>query len=367
MINNLKISNFRCFDNFYIQGFEQINLFGGKNNSGKTALLESLYLGSVPSAQSIMRLRQIRSETYEFLKAIPEKAWDNLFFNNNEINKKIEIITKYNGYRTKQIEIDCDDSVEQFSEILREDNDDMTKDIDELKTMLIESEYKSSALNIYTFKNGKKSITTSMIASSKGIISKNSDITIYDKANFIPAFLRISNSALAEEFDKSDLEGNADEVLKAIKIIDKSIDQIKTLNIGKPAIYLKRKNKEFLPITLFGEAISRVAQFILRIINNRNGILLIDEIENGIHYTNQCELWRMLFKLSAEFNIQIFATTHSYEMIKSFSEVAYKEKDCTGAYFEIARDVRKAKIVGIKREPEILKYELFQGMELRGE
>ena len=368
MIKNLKISNFRCFKSFDIQGFERVNLFGGKNNSGKTALLEGLYLGSTPSYKTIMRLRDNRGESLEFLKAIPEKAWNNLFFDKKEIGPKSEIILEYDD-KINNVEIVCNDSIEQLDEILSKDNG-------ESNTMLTEDEFKKSTLNISAYKNDKRvsgrsfSMTASSIGitvNSIGIIPKTLHISSSGEADFIPAFLRLSNSALAQEFDKCDLQGNVDEVLKIIQIIDGSITQIKTLNIGEPAIYLKRETSKYLPITLFGEAINRVVHFILKIINNNNSILLIDEIENGIHYTNQSDLWEMLFKLSIEFNIQIFATTHSYEMIKSFSEVAHKAKENIGTYFEIARDIRTDQIVGIKREIETLKYELSQKMELRGE
>ena len=42
MINTIRIQNFRCFENFQSSGFERVNLIGGKNNSGKTCLLEAL-------------------------------------------------------------------------------------------------------------------------------------------------------------------------------------------------------------------------------------------------------------------------------------------------------------------------------------
>ncbi|ETR65737.1 MAG: ATPase [Candidatus Magnetoglobus multicellularis str. Araruama] len=179
--------------------------------------------------------------------------------------------------------------------------------------------------------------------------------------------MRTSSASLAEEYDKSDLEDRSNLVLQCLQIIDPTISQIKTLTIGKPAIYIKRKNNKQLPIILFGEAMTRVVQFILSMINHNNSILLIDEIETGIHYTNQLELWKMLFKLSMEFNIQLFATTHSYEMIKSFSEALSEGSSDVGAYFEITEDIRTNQIVAVKRTVDILKYELDQKMELRGE
>ncbi|MBF0378144.1 MAG: AAA family ATPase [Desulfamplus sp.] len=367
MIKNLKISNFRCFDNFDIHEFERVNLIGGRNNSGKTALLEALYLNSAPSSKTIMNLRQIRSESLEFLKTIPAKAWDYLFFDKSKLKKIIKIVAE-SEEKIKEIEIVCDDSIEQFEEFFEnEDEDEETQEIEELKTILIENENKRSVLNIYTRTDTNRLLSASMIANSKGVITKTQNISSFNDVNFIPSFLRITNPALAEEFDKADLEGYSDDILKIVQSIDSSIEQIKTLNIGKSSIYLKKQTNEYLPITLFGEAVYRVIQFALRIVNNRNGILLVDEIENGIHYTSQDDLWTILFQLAINFNIQIFATTHSYEMIKSFSKIAHKFESETGAYFEIAKSAKKNKTIAIKRDIEVLKYELSQEMEFRGE
>ena len=114
-------------------------------------------------------------------------------------------------------------------------------------------------------------------------------------------------------FDTSKLAGNSDILLEAFQLIDESIEKVETLSIGKPSIYLKRKGENAAPLSLFGDAMNKVADFILRIINNKSSIVLIDEIENGIHHTNQEKLWKMLFKLSKSkaFDVQIFATTHS--------------------------------------------------------
>ncbi|ETR67366.1 MAG: ATPase-like protein [Candidatus Magnetoglobus multicellularis str. Araruama] len=356
MIKNINLKNFRCFNQLEIQGFERINLFGGKNNSGKTSLLEALFIGSTPSPKTIINLRQIRGESSDFLKVSPEKAWNYLFYEASDNHRTFSITLEYSD-KSRQIDIEHGESFEIFDEI--ETND--------MKSILTESEYKQSALNIYSYQRNKRSRLASVIASSKGILPKTFDHALFEKAIFIPAFARNSSTSLAEEYDKSDLEDQSKRVLQSIQIIDPTILQIKTLTIGKPAIYIKRKNSKYLPITLFGEAVTRVVQFILSMINNNNSILLIDEIETGIHYTNQLELWRMLFKLAIEFNIQIFATTHSYEMIKSFSEAISDVKDDVGSYFEITRDIRTDQIVAVKRTVDILKYELDQKMELRGE
>jgi AAA15 family ATPase/GTPase len=56
MFKDIKIQNFRCFENTEIQGFERINLIGGKNNAGKSALLETLLILALPRPQSLIAL-----------------------------------------------------------------------------------------------------------------------------------------------------------------------------------------------------------------------------------------------------------------------------------------------------------------------
>ena len=52
------------------------------------------------------------------------------------------------------------------------------------------------------------------------------------------------------------------------------------------------------------------------------GILLIDEFENGLHYSVQLDTWRMIFKLATELDVQVFATSHSWDAVESFQKAA---------------------------------------------
>ena len=72
---------------------------------------------------------------------------------------------------------------------------------------------------------------------------------------------------------------------------------------------------------------NRLFGMILALVNVSEGILLIDEFENGLHYSVQLETWRMIFRLATEMNIQVFATTHSSDAIRSFQEAALESPD----------------------------------------
>lgn len=70
---------------------------------------------------------------------------------------------------------------------------------------------------------------------------------------------------------------------------------------------------EPLPLKSMGDGITRLFHIIVALVNARNGILLIDEFENGLHWSVQPKVWDIVFQLSEKLNVQVFATTHSHE------------------------------------------------------
>ena len=84
----------------------------------------------------------------------------------------------------------------------------------------------------------------------------------------------------------------------------------------------------------------RVLQLMLKIFPAKGGILLIDEFENGLHFSIQEKIWRLIFDLSEKFDIQVFATTHSLDCVESFAKVAVERTDVEGVLFRVGRSIR---------------------------
>ena len=77
-----------------------------------------------------------------------------------------------------------------------------------------------------------------------------------------------------------------------------------------------------------------------------DGVFLIDEIENGIHYTVLPDLWRFLFRMAKLHNVQVFATTHSWDCVEAFQKAAAEEKETEGMLLRLEkRDDRPHKVV----------------------
>ncbi|WP_017293694.1 AAA family ATPase [Geminocystis herdmanii] len=392
MLYDIHIKNFRCFSDTKVQGFQRLNLIGGKNNSGKTALLEAVYCCILPIPQSFLFLKHLRNESY--LDSPSDKYWDNLFFNRNN-NQLIQITSGYLKF------IDHHDSLPITNSVIVKNLSTSEFDFNNTNIKFLNDNFKgkltgNSRLTIksesgndnwhtekeYTIikRHSSDLEIISNQLTSQGILYKGGTKYQQKYSQYIEQFLKqipvfspsslpkISSRELAQYFDLAILNEKSEEILKILQKLDPSIIEIRSLNIGEADIYLRREGETFLPISLFGDCFNRVLDIILRLINTKNSVCLIDEIENGIHYQNQREFWRSLFKLAVELDIQIFATTHSLEMIKAFADIGLEYPN-EGAYFELARHEKTNQIVSIKRDLDVLQYSLKHegGVGLRGE
>lgn len=91
-----------------------------------------------------------------------------------------------------------------------------------------------------------------------------------------------------------------------------------------------------IPLKRLGDGANRLLAIALALANCRNGVLLIDEVENGIHYSVQPALWRMIFGAADAANVQVVAATHSWDCIAGFA-IAAVETPAVGTMFRLER------------------------------
>jgi AAA15 family ATPase/GTPase len=367
MIEDIEITNFRCFDQLKVSGCKRINLISGKNNVGKTALLEAIFLSSTPTQDTIFLISELRRKIVSTRKISPEETWSDFFFQQN-LDCNCSIKTKTQNQQ-KTIKISIDNNHEQLwinSPLLRKYLGDRD-DVNFVDSHEIISNSNLCILLIEIQINNREASQSRIV--SRGLeISNIKEIDRLEgiqKSSFIPSTSKISSVYMTKEFDKARLNENEDKVLRAFQIIDSSIIAVESFSIPEPTIYLKRQGEKRLPLSLFGDAMNRIADIILKIINNQDSILLIDEIENGIHHSSQIAFWDFLYRLAEQLNVQIFATTHSLEMTEAFIKAGLDRQD-SAAHFELVRHEKTNKIVAINRDLETLEYGISHHKEVRG-
>ncbi len=83
---------------------------------------------------------------------------------------------------------------------------------------------------------------------------------------------------------------------------------------------------ELVPLAMMGEGMTQLARIVLAITNAPSGLLLVDEVETGLHHSVLPKVWRAIDAAATQFGTQVVATTHSFECIRAAHE-ALSERD----------------------------------------
>lgn len=347
-IRNINIENFKCFKKLEIFEFSNVNLIGGKNNVGKTSLLEAIELLSgakktqdlIYQIQHMLRRRQDFTRNQRFIEI--DFMYDDSQF----------ILIKSNIRR-------CEVKFEEKT------ND---KSQEDLFGNSIDEEQYDLYLNI-SVNGDERRIPTDLFLRNKinPIIRRNSEGNT-GNVNYI-------KSSKTDEHSISLLYGslvdlNKEEYLNtSLQLFDDNLLSIKQRATERGVILKIQKKNRKHPVLLssLGDGVNRYIAILCAIWASENGILFIDEIENGIHYSNYKKLWKLIFKASNEANCQVFVTSHSKECIEDFNNYQIENSDKNGLYFELFRSKKNNLIKATSRGYDQLQYALTHGGKIRGE
>ncbi len=342
-IKKISVKNFKCFKELKIDNIKRVNLIGGKNNIGKTALMEGIKLfassnNSIDLANNIgvmLARRQLSINA----------------------DKKLEIDFIYkNSSKKSNIEFTVNDNKSTIEYI------DETSDL---------AEDKEPSLRLKVKKDNKVFSINRLIDRYYRIYDnyfrhRNNDRDDAENTNFISSTI-IDENSIAELYGELMLINKEEFLNNSLKLFDENIILFKPIPVkgGKISLNIQLKNI-VMPVLLssLGEGVNRYVAVLCAIWANQNGFLFIDEIENGIHYKNYAKFWQIIFEESEQANTQIFATTHSKECIEAFNEY---HNDKSSNYFELYKNEKINLIEAKQRNKKQLEYVLTHSGEIRGE
>lgn len=177
---------------------------------------------------------------------------------------------------------------------------------------------------------------------------------------------RMSFDMMAKIWENIQLTAKEDKVVEALQIIEP-----KVLRIGFPSskgqkmirVRLQGENHP-LPLNSMGEGINRLLGLALGAVVAENGVLLVDEIDTGLHYEVQTDMWKLIIKTAQELNIQVFATTHSWDCICALQEVLPDlEDDSVVKLFRL--DAKYGKLRAVEYDAEDIDIAVQQSIEVR--
>lgn len=314
MIKKLGIKNFRCINNLELNDMGRVTLLTGRNNVGKSSILESIFMfldhASSDSFQKVNGFRQ-NSVIYE-----NEFLFEPLFYN-QQMEENIEIKASLN---------------DDFSLIYSRDNNFVPGYEPNVPSEVLAS-FQASAKNKYALKfqfvSSDYSESGYYIANTNGVFrsintSNGGEIKQLPFCCFVNSSIVRSERIVIDWVGRLEIKNKKEELLDAVRILVPDIKDIFTVMIsGQANLYIKTE-KGVIPFSLSGDGTMKLLYIVLCIIMNPDSIILIDEVENGLHYSAYKEFWAKVFDIVVKYNCQVIATSHSYECLESVHKAVYE-------------------------------------------
>ncbi len=336
--SSISIEQYRVLNQFKIENLNRINIFAGFNNTGKTSLLEAIYLltkqNDIASFLELIRLKN------KMNKLSP--IWLNKTF-----SKSIEISASYN-------------STVISVNLSKFEAKDIDKKDDYITSYKLQSKIEQDELNniIHTFayqglkrENEQVRNLCNAILKSPYFYNLEEVLKTHDKS-----------VRLKDDGGKTAIEL----IVDFLKNIDKDIKYIELTSVDeniKRFIVDYENSLENLDITNYGEGLQRIFEIALAFAYCKNGVICIDEFETAVHYSLLVGFTELIQELAVKFNVQVFLTTHSKESIKAFIENNYKNEDIS--FYTLVRN-KENKIQTIYYDSNELRNSIEQDLELRG-
>ena len=309
MISDIYFKNFRGLRNLEMKDLEQITLISGKNNAGKTSLLEGVFLlFDHVNPESFAKLTALRG-----LPVINNGAylWEPIFTEQNLKQQallqvrydKEDFKLTYEGdtsYTIPESSWNPLGAVNQFV---------TTAPVTTLRFSFSRKGYNESGH--FFFNNtgsAQRHIQTDL---------NNNNIIAMPGVTYINSIVTngYTDNVLSEWIGKLELNGEKQKVMDSLRLLEPSVNDITTIiRNGQGQLYVTIGSQK-LPLKLAGDGMNRLLYLTLAILCNPGSVLLIDEIETGFHYSMYSKLWEVIALAARENHCQIIATTHSYECI----------------------------------------------------
>ena len=361
----LEIENFRGFQSLRLSEFKRVNLIAGMNNVGKTNLLDAIFLHTgAYNPGLIMTIRGLRGfDRLKIDQATGDESPFAYLFHNKQTDKSIRFSSKDTATGERETELTIQIDPDELPSLISYGTDVTQENAHaEISIPAIASSINIAPSLKFISKTENSHFQTYLVVEADRMLVKPSPprppFTAYYVSSRGPAKLDVELYSNLIKRDKKHIINNA------IRLIDQRIQDILLLTEADQTRLWVKLDFGLIPLLDMGQGVARLSNYALRIANADDGITLIDEIENGLHYSVLTALWGKIGELAAEFNTQIFATTHSLECIRAAHEAFSQTDTYDFRLFRLQR-ARDNSITAVSYDQETLETALETGLEVR--
>ena len=306
MFERIGIRDYRGFDDVTVGNLGRINLVAGKNNTGKTALLEAIWLlcGAADPRLALNSHVARGGSPAESPNWTTETYWKP-FFHGLDTGKCPTVSGCHASVGDMNLKIAWERSLKM--EISRSEGNGTPE------------KRRYSLKFTYTDPTAKQIESEVREMAGEFKIEQKYDYAPFDSVILKPGSGDVRDDAVRlGQLRKQKL---GDDFVDALRVIEPGLRHAEdNASSGVPMIHVDIGLSELVPLPVMGAGMTHLARIILAAASVRNGVVLVDEIENGLHHSVLPDVWRVVGKVVERFNLQMFATTHSFECIEAASE-----------------------------------------------
>lgn len=340
MYSNFSIDNFRGISNIFVQDLGRVNVFVGKNNCGKTSVLEALFLCTGgPNAHLPISVNGFRD-----LHILDDGAWTIFFYG---FNDTAPIVIKAKRRHSDDQRILC--IKPRRSGVTYSPLNDKQREMGAVAPSRVESAPGAVADGLileYTLERAgevRVRISVEAAAQAGGLRITNPPPDFRDEIRGIFVNTKTVSLDLARRFTELQIRKQTDRLLAILKEMEPALRSIASGADG--LLYCDIGLERMLPVNVMGDGMYRLLAFLLAIAAVPGGVVFLDEVENGFHYSSQGILWKGVMAAARDFGVQVFAATHSIESLRALAA-------CCPASGEGGDEVR---VFRLERKAEVLR------------
>jgi hypothetical protein len=346
MFRSLSIKNFRCFKDFKIEGLERVNLIGGANDVGKTCLLEAIFLligeSNAFLLQRLNTHRGLRNSDLDDPDEIANWVWAS-YFHEYLIDRTIEIDGIVGSRTSRRLRLKVIPSAVAALALRPQENGAGSGSTNGHASKTLQADYSSSA---------PKQQRTAHLTIHRKEIEVQPPPPPPEVAGW---FLAARGAPPVEEdaklLDKLEVAKKTFDLIEPLQVLEPRLKALRTITgVGGTLIFGDVGLARLVPLGILGDGVNRFMSILLRIASAPKGVVLIDEIDSGFHYSKLEQVWEAIASAAVLFDVQIFATTHSFECIRTAHQ-AFKMQDHYGfRYFRLERQDGAVAAKGLDEE-----------------
>ena len=340
MLRNLKLEKYRSFDEYQLSDLSRVNLLVGKNDCGKTSILEAIhFLVSRGDPEVLARCADRRGEGID---VAPRSGAPSLAEVGSRLRQTGPSVARFfRGHRFGPGEAfriageGCGHVLVHVE--LHDESPALAAGVDPpALELLIQNGTPDAAFVIPVTENGH--MVNYRRQRFRGPWFDNASPP--PSVHFI-TLESLDGEALREAWDTALKEARETEAIEAVRLLHEDLESIVVLTSdasrsgsGRAGVLLgfggADRRRERVPLGSHGDGMHRLLALSLALIQAADGFLLIDEIDTGLHWTVLEDMWRLVIETARKSSMQVFATTHSYDCIRGLSSLVESRPDLAG-------------------------------------